>query len=452
MKERPSGISGVISKVRPGSPAREMGLEPGDRIIAVNGKRVFDYIDYRFETSGELVEIHVQKASGEEWVIEFEKDYDEDLGIVFEEDLFDGLKECRNGCVFCFVRQMPRGMRKTLYLRDDDYRLSFLHGNFITLTNITEDEFQRIIAQRLSPLYISVHATNPDVRQALMRTPRARDIMLQLKRLANAGIHIHAQFVLCPGLNDGPELDRSLADLNTLQPAILSIAVVPVGLTRHRKDMQGLRPYTGQEAGAVISQVAAWQERFLGEHGRRVVYAADEFFVLAGEDIPPADYYEGFPQLQNGIGLLRLFLDQFHEAARGMPKGPDRLALPRRRLTVVTGRSAATTMTRLAKEAAELGVDATVFPVTNDFFGHTVTVAGLLTGQDIIGQLRKSQQAGHDLGEEILLPEVLLRDGQGDLLDGVRPEEIARALDLPVRVIGIDGREFLAALLNRSAA
>ncbi len=438
---------GVIAEVRPGTPAREMGLEPGDRLLEVNGKKVSDYVDYRFETCGELVELTVQKTNGEQWVIEFEKDYDQDLGIVFANDLFDGLKECKNACVFCFLQQMPKGMRKSLYVRDDDYRLSFLHGNFITLTNLSEAEFSRIIDQKLSPMYISVHATNPDVRQQLMKTPKSRDIMGQLRRLADAGIDIHAQLVLCPGLNDGPELNRSIRDLETLGERVLSIAAVPVGLTKHRKDLQRLRTFTREEALGILSQVAAWQRLFLSRYGRRIVHAADEFYVITGKPVPSARNYEGFPQLQNGIGLIRLFTDQFKRAGRKSSG-----ELPSRRVTVVTGRSAAPTISKLLLSLEGSGISALVLPVRNEFFGETVTVTGLLTAKDIISALISARNEGQDLGEEILLPEVVIRDGEGDLLDGLRPGDIASAVGVPVRVVMVHGGAFFEALTGVVAA
>lgn len=442
---------GRIAAVVPGGLGAELGLEPGDRLLAIDGEPVRDWVDYRFRVAGEAVEIRVRKAGGEEWLLDVEKDYDDDLGLRFEDDLFDGLKRCHNACVFCFLHQMPKGLRPSLYLPDDDYRLSFLHGNFITLTNLREEDLRRIEAQRLSPLYVSVHATRPEVRRRLMSNRRAARVMEDLRRLAAAGIALHCQLVLCPGINDGAELDRSIADLAGLGEAVRSIAAVPVGLTRHREGLAPLRPFTPAEAGAVIAQVRGWRERLRGRFGRGIVHASDEFYVLAGREVPPAGDYDGFPQLENGVGLLRLFLDEFREAlsarrargARGRAAS-GRGALPRR-LTVVTGRSAAPTLERLAREGG-FGERARVFPVDNDFFGHTVTVAGLLTGGDIIAHLRAARDRGEDLGEAVLLPQVLVRDGDGRLLDDRTPEEIARAVGLPVRIVPANGRDFLKAL------
>lgn len=443
---------GRIAAVVPGGLGAELGLEPGDRVLAIDGEPVRDWVDYRFRVAGEAVEIRVRKAGGEEWLLEVEKDYDDDLGLRFEDDLFDGLKRCHNACLFCFLDQMPRGLRPSLYLPDDDYRLSFLHGNFITLTNLREEDLRRIEAQRLSPLYVSVHATSPEVRRRLMLNRRAARVMEDLGRLAAAGIALHCQLVLCPGINDGAELDRSIGDLAGLGEAVRSIAAVPVGLTRHREGLAPLRPFTAAEAGAVIAQVQGWQARLRDRVGRGTVYASDEFYVLAGREVPPAGDYDGFPQLENGVGLLRVFLDEFREALSARRGGGAGAAGPRwdpapRRVTVVTGRSAAPALERLAREGG-FARRARVFPVDNDFFGRTVTVAGLLTGGDIIAHLTAARDRGEDLGEAILLPRVVAREADGRLLDDRTPEEIARAVGLPVRLVPANGRDFFQALAH----
>lgn len=432
-----------MEEVRRGSLGKALGLERGDRIVAINGRRLADYVDYRFHCAGEEIAVLVRKADGRELLFEIEKDYDEDLGVTFAGDLFDGLRRCHNACVFCFLHQMPEGLRPSLYVPDDDFRLSFLHGNFITLTNLREEDVERIAAQRLSPLYVSVHATNPEVRQRLMLNRRAGRIMEQLRRLAAAGIELHTQLVLCPGLNDGPELDRSIGDLAALHPQVRSIAAVPAGLTRYRAGLPALRPFTPAEAGRLIDQVEGWQRRLREELGSRLVFAADEFYVLAGRPVPPADHYEGFPQLENGIGLLRTFQDDFRRALarRRARRGA-------RTVTVVTGRSAAATLQELAAEAASAGVTARVLPVDNDFFGPHVTVAGLLTGRDIARTLETARAQGWDPGEEVYLPGAAVRSGHGDFLDGWRPEDVARAAGVPVRVVPADGASFARHLLG----
>lgn len=432
---------GLIEVVLPGSLAAAVGLVPGDRLLAINGLPVADYVDYKFNVTGGAVELLIARDDGETWLLELEKDEDEDLGVIFADSLFDGLKKCHNACAFCFLNQMPTGMRPTLYLPDDDYRLSFLHGNFITLTNLRESDFQRIVSQRLSPLYVSVHATNPAVRRRLMVNRRAGNIMDDLARLAGAGIDLHTQLVLCPGVNDGPELDRSIGDLIGLYPRILSIAAVPVGLTRFREGQPDLRPYTPEEAAGVVDQVEVWQGRLLDRHGRRVVFASDEFYVLAGRALPATEAYEGFPQLENGVGLLRVFVDEFRTALAAGVREPARP----RRITVVTGRSAAPTLAGLVAEAGFRRLQVDVVPVENAFFGPTVTVTGLLTGRDILARLRALRDA-RALGDIILLPQVVVRELQGDLLDGMRPEEIEQALGVPVALVPVDGGEFLRGL------
>ncbi len=434
---------GRIAAVAPGGLGAQLGLEPGDRLLAIDGEPVCDWVDYRFRIAGEAVELLIRRRDGEEWLLEVEKDYDDDLGVRFEEDLFDGLKRCHNACLFCFLDQMPQGLRPSLYLPDDDYRLSFMHGNFITLTNLREDDLRRIVAQRLSPLYVSVHATNPEVRRHLMRNRRSGRVMDDLRRLAGAGIALHCQLVLCPGINDGPELDRSIADLTGLGEAVRSIAAVPVGLTRHRLGLPRLRPFSAEEAAAVVDQVEDWQARLRPRTGRGVVHAADEFYVLAGRTVPPAASYDDFPQLENGIGLLRLFTDEFREA---LADGRFGTGARTRRVTVVTGRSAAPTLELLAREDG-LHARVRIFPVDNDFFGRTVTVAGLLTGEDIIAQLRAARERGEDLGEAVLLPRVVVREGDGRFLDDRTPDDVAHALGMPVRLVPVHGRDFLKALV-----
>lgn len=433
----------VVAGVLPGSLGEALGLERGDRILAIDGRPPADYVDYRFQCAGDEISVLVRKADGRELLFSVQKDYDADLGVMFASDLFDGLRRCRNACLFCFLHQMPEGLRPSLYVPDDDYRLSFLHGNFITLTNLGEADLERIIAQRLSPLYVSVHATNPELRVKLMRNRRAGRIMDQLRRLAAAGIEIHAQLVLCPGINDGAELDRSVGDLAALHPSVRSIAAVPVGLTRYRAGLPALRPFTAEEAARVIDQVEGWQRRLRRQLGSRLVHAADEFYVLAGRPVPPAAVYEGFPQLENGVGLVRTFQDGFRRELRRR-----RSAVRRARVTVITGRSAAPLLSRLAAEAAAAGVAARVVAVANEFFGPHVTVAGLLTGSDIARTLAALRDQGWQPGEEVLLPGAAVRPEEGDFLDGWRPPDVARAAGVPVRVVPPDGASLARHLLG----
>ncbi len=426
----------MISRVVPDSIAHELGVEPGDRLVKINGQALEDLIDYRFMTSDEYLEVEIVKADGEQWVLEVEKDLDEDLGLEFEQSTFDGIKRCANKCVFCFVDQMPPGTRDTLYVKDDDYRMSFLHGNFITFTNLGEHDLNRIIRLRLSPLYVSVHTTNPQLREKMLNSPRAGDIMHQLTRLAESGIELHTQVVAAPGINDGPELDRTLRELGALYPAVQSIAVVPVGLTRYREQLYPLKLFTPEEALAVIRQVEAFQRQFRDQHRRYLVYAADEFYLLAGRAVPPASHYEDFPQTENGIGLVRLFLDSFTAEKPRLPASLNR----KTRLILVTGKSAEKILTGMAEElnlVGKLEVDAVSVP--NRFFGETVTVAGLVTGQDIARTL-EGYFAGKkaDEGTVVCIPSVMLKSGEEIFLDGMTVEELAAQLGRQVRILEMD--------------
>ncbi len=431
----------LITEVAPDGLGERLGLAPGDRIMAIDGQPLRDLLDYRFRMAADRVEVEVRKAGGGKVRFDVENG-GEDLGVEFPTPLFDGLRTCRNRCVFCFLPQLPRGLRPSLYLKDDDYRLSFLHGNFITLTGLGEAESDRIIEQRLSPLYVSVHATDDRMRELLFGTPRARGVLPRLGELASAGIQLHTQVVLCPGLNDGPVLDRTLADLAGLGENLRSIGVVPVGLTRHRRDLYPLRPFTRPEAAAVIGQLARWQARFLARRGTRLVYPADEFYTLAGRRLPPAASYEGFPQLENGIGLIRRLLDGYR---RTRPRLPAALPFPRE-VTVVTGVSAGTTLGGILDDLAATvgGLAPRLEVVANEFFGPGVTVAGLLTGQDILRALR-----GRSLGQAVLVPAAALKDEEDIFLDDLSLPALARQLGVPVRAVPPEGRALAEAVLGR---
>lgn len=417
---------GLIAGVTAGSIAAELGLEPGDALLAVNGKPVKDIIDLSFALADEYVELLVAKPGGDEELFAVEKDYDEDLGLEFESAVFDRVRPCANKCLFCFVDQMPAGLRESLYIKDDDYRLSFLYGNFITLTNLTRTDRDRIRRLHLSPLYVSVHATDGAVRAGLLGTKRAAAIMDQLKELVADGIELHTQVVLCPGMNDGEVLDRTIADLYALRPHILSLAVVPVGLTRYRPaDGRPLRTFTPAEAEGVVAQVAGWQQRSRRQTGSGFVYLADEFYLAAGKPIPAYDEYDGFPQLENGIGLVRAFLADWQAAAPAIRARSAPLYLD-----VVCGRSAAIILEPLLKELDIANIKPRLVPVINQFFGSSVTVTGLLTGGDIMASL--ASLPGPRDG--VILPGVALRKGENVFLDGLNPSAVADRLATTVRV------------------
>ncbi len=416
----------AISEVVGGSIAEELGIEPGDYLLAINGQQVDDLIDYRYLCAEEYIEVEILKTSGEEWVLTIDKDYDEDLGIGFASAIGGPMKQCANHCQFCFVDQMPPRMRESLYEKDDDYRLSFLQGNFITLTNIKEPEWQRILKLRLSPLYISVHATDQDVRHKLMGNQRAGEIMTQLQELAQHGLEVHAQVVLCPGVNDGAVLERTINDLAGLWPAVCSVALVPVGLTRYREQLSPLRPYRPQEAAVILEKVADWQARFAQVLGYRLVFAADEFYLLAGVAIPETEDYEDFPQTENGVGLVRLFKDELAEMLPGLPQ-----AVGSRRVGIITGVSVGGLLQDAVAQitARTRGIEAHVVPVTNNYFGPTVTVTGLLTGSDLREVLRQEK------ADFFLLPRVMLRSGEELFLDNLTVAELAQQIGKKIKVV-----------------
>ncbi|RJQ10716.1 MAG: DUF512 domain-containing protein [Bacillota bacterium] len=421
----------VVARVRPGSIAREIGLEPGDRVYAVNRSSPRDYIDYRYLTAEGLVELGVVHPDGEEVVFEIEKDPDEDLGLEFTEDIFGGpayIKKCANKCVFCFVDRLPPGLRGPLYLKDDDYRLSFLHGNFVTLTNLDEADIDRIAGQRLSPLYVSVHATDPELRAGLMGSQAAARILDQMARLVEAGITLHAQVVVCPGLNDGEHLERTLGELAGLRPGVSSVGVVPVGLTRFGPDPDPVRRVSEKEAAVILEALLHWHGRLGG-----FVYPADEFFLLTGRPLPPATFYGDFAQLGNGVGLARKFLDDLARVERALRRTmrarPAAGKTRRGWFMAVTGQMAEP-LVKLAVESigAILGRGGRAVAVPNGLFGHSVTVSGLLSGADILRRVKETMNRGTEL---VLVPGACLRSGSDQLIDGLTLAELGREAGIP---------------------
>ena len=419
---------GLIATVAPGSLAGRVGLQSKDELLAINDQRVRDVVDVQFYAAEERLALRARR-DGREFTVRAERRYGEPLGLEFEQPTFDGIRRCSNSCEFCFVVQMAPGLRRSLYVKDDDYRYSFLFGNYVTLTNLEQADWERIGEQSLSPLYVSVHATEPDLRRRMFHNPIAPDVMAQLRRLAGLGIEVHTQIVVVPGLNDEAHLDRSIADLAGLAPAVRSISIVPVGVTRYHRG--GCRVHTDGEMRAVFEQVAGWQVRLHERLGVNLVYLSDEWYLRLGEEIPPAEAYDGLDLLENGVGLVRGFLDKWpvlQSAISNLQSPTSNLQLPTSSVTLVTGALFAPLLRRLTANMA--GVE--VVPVANRFFGEAVTVAGLLTGQDVVAQLRKRYLGG----SVVVLPAAMFGGPEGQSLDGMRPQEIGEALGRRV-VVGL---------------
>ena len=415
-------MEGLITKIEAGSLAEELELVAGDKILQVNGKIPTDIIDLSFLLAEEEIELLVEHADGEREIIAFEKDIDEELGAEFESAVFDGVRRCKNHCVFCFVDMIAPNMRKTLSIKDDDYRLSFLFGNFITLTNLTARDFRRIKNFHLSPLFVSIHSMNPDLRAKILRTPLGAKIHTQLDALEQAGVEYHTQVVLCRDLNDGAELEYTIAEIFKRVPHALSLAIVPVGVTRHRRDKFPLKQFDKNSAAKVIAQVEKFQRRARAEFGRTFVYLGDEFYFLAEKNFPPVEHYDDFPQIENGIGMTRNFIEEF---------GADEIKIADATIDVVSGTSFAKVLRRLVDSP-----NVRIVPVENKFFGARVNVSGLLTGGDIIEALRGGER---DL---ILIPATALKAGEEKFLDDVTVDDL-RKIFSPAKVLPIhDGFEF----------
>ena len=433
----------IIKEVEDGSIAWELELEPGDELLSINGKTIEDVFDYHYLINDEYILLLVKKADGEEWELEVEKEYEEDLGIVFENGLMDEYRSCSNHCIFCFIDQMPPGMRETLYFKDDDSRLSFLQGNYVTLTNMKEHDIDRIIKYHLAPINISFHTTNPQLRCQMLRNRFAGDIFPKVDRLYQAQIEMNGQIVLCRGINDGAELEKSIQDLAGYLPHLKSVSVVPVGLSRFRDGLHPLEAFDRKEAGEVIDLIESWQKKLYEKHGLHFVHASDEWYLLAGRELPEAERYDGYLQLENGVGMLRLLEEQVNEALEER-EGDDRAV----NLSFATGTLANPVITRYMKGIQKKfpNVMFRGYQIRNEFFGEQITVSGLLTGQDLVRQLKDQ-----DLGEMLLLPCNLLRSGENVFLDDMTVEDLERELKTPVKIVGEDGADLVAAVLNREA-
>ena len=417
-----------ITKVLPDSIASEIGFEPGDAIISINGQPPRDLIDYQFLCADEILELEVLDSRGKVHQIEIEKDYDDDLGLEFETALFDGLIQCNNRCPFCFIDQQPPGKRETLYLKDDDYRLSFLYGSYLTLTNLPQREWERIAQMRLSPLYVSVHATEPDVRIRLLKNARAGEILKQLQWFQENRLQIHAQVVVCPGINDGQHLEKTLQDLTQFTrgeiPTVASVAVVPVGLTRFRPVEDELIPVTPEKAAEVIDQVQTIQEKLQQKQRKNSVWLADEWFLIARQELPPTSHYEDYPQIGNGVGSIRKFLQEFETA---IAKFPNSRQTPRK-YTWVVGNAVEVAFRPVVQRLNQIsGLTVEMVALCSQYWGQTISVTGLLTGQDLLESLK-----GKDLGDGILLPSVMLKHEDTLFLDDMSVGELSAQLNVPI--------------------
>lgn len=432
----------VIQEIEPGSIAEELGLEPGDAILEINGQPIEDVFDYRLMCQEEYLELLVRGADGDEAIFEVEKDDDEDLGIVFENGLMDDYRSCRNKCMFCFIDQMPPGMRETLYFKDDDSRLSFLQGNYVTLTNMSESDLNRIIRYRMEPINISVHTTNPELRCRMLHNRFAGDALKKMDALYEAGIEMNGQIVLCPGINDAEELDATIRALSRYLPVMQSLSVVPVGLTRYREGLYPLQPVSKECAAQTIDIIEKWQQKIYKEFGFHFVHASDEFYILAERELPEEERYDGYLQLDNGVGSVRLLCDEFTQALAEEDGSTET-----REISLATGRLAAPYLERLIRQMNEKfpHVRVHLYPIRNVFFGEEITVVGLITGQDLTAQLKEQT-----LGEELLISVHMLRSGENVFLDDITTDDVCEQLRVPLRVVKPGGQELLDALLGRT--
>ncbi|MDR5657913.1 DUF512 domain-containing protein [Serpentinicella sp. ANB-PHB4] len=435
----------IISKVFAGSIAEEVGIEAGDFLLSINGEKIEDIIEYRFYMSDEYLEVAIEKQDGELWEIEIEKDYDEDLGIEFENPIISEAKSCKNKCIFCFIDQLPKNMRETLYFKDDDSRLSFLTGNYITLTNMKSEDIDKIIKYRISPINISVHTTNSKLREKMLNNRHAGDILSIIHRFAENGIYMNCQIVLCPDVNDKKELDNTIKDLGHYSNFIQSLAIVPVGLTKYREGLFKLRAFEKEEALKIIEQIEGFQKKFKQETGRNFVYLGDEFYLLANKAFPIYEDYDHFTQLENGVGLVTKFKKTFYDYLATIEK---KELIKSKKITVVTGDLAFNIIESLTKDLVEKieDVEIQVIPIKNNYFGGHVNVSGLVTGTDIIDTLE-----GKDLGEKVIIPESMLKSGETIFLDNVTIEDIENKLKTRISVSEVDGSSFIKEILRNES-
>ena len=435
----------LIKQVLPESIAMELEIEAGDRVISINDNEIEDIFDYQFYVEDTYIEILIEKADGEQWVLEVEKEEDEDLGIVFDNGLMDEYRSCHNKCIFCFIDQMPKGMRDTLYFKDDDSRLSFLQGNYVTLTNMSDHDIDRIIKYHLSPINISFQTMNPTLRCKMLHNRFAGEALKKVDRLYEAGINMNGQIVLCKGVNDGEELIFSIREMMKYLPQLESVSVVPVGLSKYREGLYPLEPFTKEDATEVLSIIRGFQKEIYKEYGTHFIHASDEWYLLAEEELPPEENYDGYLQLENGVGMLRLLLTEFQDAFSQLQFDLNKRKPIDTVISLATGKLAYPYILQMAQKMQESypEMQIHVYEIRNDFFGEMITVSGLLTGQDIISQLK-----GKVLGKRLLLPQNILRSGEDVFLDDVTLQEVEKALQVQVDIVKSSGYDFIDAVLG----
>ena len=433
-------VEHLIKEVYPGSIAEELEIEPGDVLLSINDQSIEDVFDYRYMIKDEYIEVLIRKPDGEEWVLEIDKDYDDDLGIEFENQLMSDYKSCSNKCIFCFIDQMPPNMRETLYFKDDDSRLSFLQGNYVTLTNMKDKDIERIIHYHLEPINVSVHTMNKELRCKMLHNRFAGDALKKVDQLYEAGITMNGQIVLCKGVNDGEELEYSLQEMAKYAPVLQSVSVVPVGLTKFRDGLYPLESFTKEDAKAVLEQIHRWQKIMYEKHGIHFIHASDEWYILAGEKLPEEGRYDGYLQLENGVGMLRLLDTEVREAVANRD-GDDRSY----HVTVATGRLAAPYIEKCMETIREKYPKITfeVIAIKNNFFGEKITVSGLITGQDLTEQL-----SDRKLGDRLLIPCNMLRSGENVFLDDITVTELSEKLGREIIVVDPAGADFVSAVLD----
>lgn len=430
-----------IKQVNQGSIAEELGIESGDILVKINEKHIEDILDYYFLIEDEYIEVEILKENNESWILEIDKEYNEDLGIVFEDEFLSKYKSCSNKCIFCFIDQLPKGMRKTMYFKDDDSRLSFLRGNYITFTNMKDVDVDRIISYHMSPINISIHTTNPSLRIKMLKNKNAGKILEYLKKLYDAKIHMNGQIVLCKGINDGKELDRTISDLSKFLPLLQSVSVVPVGISNYREGLYHLEPFRDEDAKNVLEIIHKWQEKIKETYGKNFIHASDEFYIVANEKLPKEENYDGYLQFENGVGMMRLLIDEFYDILNNEELNSN----ISKEISLATAILPSAYIKKLLDDLKVKfpNININMYTIKNDFFGENITVSGLLTGGDIIKQLK-----GKDLGEYLILPSNLLKDDEAILLDDIKITDIENELKVKIRLSKSSGKDLIDCIIN----